>query len=132
MRSLVSGVKYRALTSALRANDKAGVDEALKSYTSVPKRPSSEKGRQSTSSDLATPLHLAVQCAPAPMVEYIISTKKVDLSARNRQGNTALHLAAMQGRDDVVDLLLQQPDLDDSVTNHEGKQVCRSLSSINY
>jgi ankyrin repeat protein len=66
------------------------------------------------------------------MVEYVISSKKVDLSARNRQGNTALHLAAMQGRDDVVDLLLQQPDLDDSVTNHEGKQVRRSLSYINH
>jgi oxysterol-binding protein 1 len=47
----------------------------------------------------------------------------VDLAAKNRQGNTALHLAASQGRDDVVDLLLQQPDIDDSIVNHEGKQV---------
>ena len=66
------------------------------------------------------------------MVEYVISTKKVDLSARNRQGNTALHLAAMQGRDDVVDLLLQQPDIDDSLTNHDGKQVPIAVNYINY
>lgn len=57
------------------------------------------------------------------MVEYLLSQHKVDLSAKNRQGNTALHLAASQGRDDVVDLLLQQPDIDDSLLNHNGKQV---------
>jgi ankyrin repeat protein len=65
------------------------------------------------------------------MVEYVISTGKADLSARNRVGNTALHLAALQGRDDVVDLLLQQPDIDDSVVNHEGKQV-PSPESVNH
>jgi ankyrin repeat protein len=57
------------------------------------------------------------------MVEYLLSKHKVDLSAKNRLGNTALHLAALQGRDDVVDLLLQQPDIDDSLLNHNGKQV---------
>jgi hypothetical protein len=123
---------FQALISALRANDKSGVDEALKSYSATPKRPSSEKGRQSTSVDLATPLHLAVQCASLAMVDYVISTKKVDLSARNRQGNTALHLAAIQGRDDVVDLLLQQPDLDDSLTNHEGKQVTITITRTDH
>jgi len=57
------------------------------------------------------------------MVEYVLSKHTLDLSAKNRVGNTALHLAALQGRDDVVDLLLQQPDIDDSMVNHEGKQV---------
>ena len=57
------------------------------------------------------------------MVEYVLSKHTLDLSAKNRVGNTALHLAALQGRDDVVDLLLQQPDIDDSIVNHEGKQV---------
>jgi oxysterol-binding protein 1 len=57
------------------------------------------------------------------MVEYVLSRRKVDLSAKNKQGNTALHLAAMQGRDDIVDILLQDPDIDDSMTNHAGKQV---------
>lgn len=61
------------------------------------------------------------------MVDYVISRQTIDLSAKNRQGNTALHLAAMQGRDDVVELLLQQPDIDDSMTNYEGKQVNLSL-----
>jgi oxysterol-binding protein 1 len=109
----------------LRANDTSGVDEALRTYTVPQKRPSSEKVRVSSAptSDLSTPLHLAVQCAPTSMVEYLLSKHKVDLSAKNRLGNTALHLAALQGRDDVVDLLLQQPDIDDSLLNHNGKQV---------
>jgi ankyrin repeat protein len=112
------------LLIALRANDKPGVDDALKAYTPIQRRASSEKGRPSMSSnELATPLHLAVQCATTPMVEYVISKRAVDLSAKNRQGNTALHLAAMQGRDDVVEMLLQEPDIDDSITNHEAKQV---------
>ena len=72
---------------------------------------------------MTTPLHLAVQCAPTSMVEYVVSQGKVDLSAKTKHGNTALHLAAMQGRDDVVDLILQQPNIDDSLTNHDGKQV---------
>jgi oxysterol-binding protein 1 len=114
---------------ALRTNDKPGVDDALKTHFTHQRQPSFERSRQSSSSlsDLATPLHLAVQCAPTSMIEYVLSKHNVDLSARNRQGNTALHIAAVQGREDVVDMLLQQPDIDDSVLNHEGKQVCRSF-----
>ena len=119
---------------ALRANDKVAVDEALKSYSSSPKRSSSDKGRplSLTSGDLATPLHLAVQCAPTSMVEYLLSTRKVDLNAKTRQGNTALHYAAAQGRDDVVDMLLQKPDIDDTVVNHDGKQVHIRHSLTNF
>jgi len=89
------------------------------------KRMSLDKNRPGgpTTYDVATPLHLAVQCAPTSMVEYILSKRKGDLSARDKRGNTALHLAAQQGRDDVVMLLLQEPDIDDSVANNEGKQV---------
>jgi ankyrin repeat protein len=59
------------------------------------------------------------------MVEYFIQQAriKIDLSAKNRVGNTALHLPALQRRDDVVDILLQLPDIHGSVVNHEGKQV---------
>ena len=64
------------------------------------------------------------------MVEYILTKHKLDLSAKNRQGNTALHLAASQGRDDVVELLLEQEDIDDSIVNHESKQVMISGCSI--
>jgi oxysterol-binding protein 1 len=115
---------------ALRANDTSGVDEVLRNYSALPRRPSSEKTRQLSISSNEFALHLAVQCAAASMVEYIISKRKVDLSAKNRHGNTALHLAASQGRDDVVELLLFQPDIDDSIINHEGKQVPIIFDSI--
>jgi oxysterol-binding protein 1 len=116
--------RYRS-PKALRANDKAGVNDALKSYISSFKRPSLEKNRQATTSgnEIATPLHLAVQCAPTAMVEYIISKGIVDLRAKYKHGNTALHFAAMQGREDVVELLLREPDVDDTATNNQGKQV---------
>jgi oxysterol-binding protein 1 len=119
--------------TALRSNDKPGVDDALKTYTIPTKRQSFEKGRQSvgSSNEVATPLHLAVQCAPASMVEYVLSQHKVDLSAKCRNGNTALHLAALQGRDDVVDLLLSDPEIDDSILNNDGKQVFIVYNSIN-
>jgi oxysterol-binding protein 1 len=101
------------------------VDDALRAYAIPTKRQSFEIGRQSSGSlnEIATPLHLAVQCAPTSMVEYVLSQHKVDLSAKNRQGNTALHLAALQGRDDAVELLLSEPEIDDSILNHDGKQV---------
>jgi oxysterol-binding protein 1 len=108
---------------ALRANDRASVDEALKLYASSSKCSSLERPRQTIANDMPTPLHLAIQCAPAQMVEYILSKGTIDLNAKNKQGNTVLHLAAMQGRDDVVELLLLQPDIDDSIVNNQGKQV---------
>jgi ankyrin repeat protein len=65
------------------------------------------------------------------MVEYLLSTHKLDLSAKNKQGYTALHLAALQGRDDVVELLLQREDIDDSIVGYDGKQVIIAFRSIN-
>ena len=65
------------------------------------------------------------------MVAYIVSKGVVELSARNKSGNTALHLAAMQGRDDVVELLLDHPDIDDSIVNNAGKQVIIMLANSN-
>ena len=65
------------------------------------------------------------------MVEHVLSQGKIDLSAKNRLGNTALHLAALQGRDDVVDLLLAEPEIDDSIVNQDGKQAFIALDQIN-
>jgi oxysterol-binding protein 1 len=129
---LLEGISAcESLITALRANDRAAVDDALQLYAATQKRQSSEKGRPSMSStgDATTPLHLAVQCAPTSMVEYIVSQGKVDLSAKSKQGNTALHLVASQGREDVVEILLQHPDIDDSLANHEGKQVINHTDS---
>ena len=74
-----------------------------------------------------TIVHLAIQCTDQPVVEQIISVAKsspkstVDLNARDKDGNTALHLAAMLGRASTVRLLLDQPDVDDSLVNYQRK-----------
>jgi oxysterol-binding protein 1 len=68
-------------------------------------------------------LHLAVQCAEIPVVEYVLSdgAGTIDINARDKDGNTALHLAAQQGRGPVVRLLLEQPDINDALPNFHGR-----------
>ncbi|KAF9928121.1 hypothetical protein FBU30_002623 [Linnemannia zychae] len=71
-----------------------------------------------------TPVHLAVQCATYPVVEYVINnTPQVDLNARDPHGSTALHIASSMGRLDVVKLLLSKNEVNDGITDHKGKSA---------
>ena len=69
-------------------------------------------------------LHLAVQCAELPVIEFVLSNataapdSPIDINGRDRDGNTPLHLAATLGRTPVVRLLLDQPGINDSITNY--------------
>lgn len=45
----------------------------------------------------------------------------IDINARDKDGNTALHLAAAQGRAPLVHLLLNQPGINDSIANYQGR-----------
>lgn len=116
--------KFRAV-EALRNGDTASISKAL--------RDTAEGGpRQSTSSisagasgalDDTTILHLAIQCAEFPVIEYVLSdgAGSLDLNARDKEGNTPLHVAATQGRTPVVKLLLEQKEINDAVPNGQGK-----------
>jgi len=68
-------------------------------------------------------LHLAIQCAEQPVVEYVLSdgAGTIDINARDKEGNTALHVAAQQGRGPIVRLLLDQPGINDSIPNYQGR-----------
>lgn len=72
-------------------------------------------------------LHLAIQCAEMPVIEFVLSNATpgsdgaVDINGRDRDGNTPLHLAATLGRAPVVRMLLDQPGINDSVTNYQGQ-----------
>ncbi|KAL2158339.1 hypothetical protein VTH06DRAFT_4387 [Thermothelomyces fergusii] len=69
-----------------------------------------------------TILHLAIQCAEQPVIEYVLSdgAGSLDINARDKDGNTPLHLAAAQGRTQVVKLLLENKDINDAIANHQG------------
>nr|POF23977.1 oxysterol-binding protein like c2f12.05c [Quercus suber] len=71
-----------------------------------------------------TILHLAIQCAEVSVIEHILSaanTSPTDLNARDREGNTPLHIAAQLGRAPIVKLLLEKPTVNDAIHNYQGK-----------
>lgn len=122
--SLEQSVKKFRVVEALRSGDTASITRAI--------RETSDGSRMSIASisstsniglDDTTILHLAIQCAEFPVVEYVLSdgAGTIDVNARDKDGNTPLHIAASQGRTPVVKLLLEQKDINDSITNTQGK-----------
>ncbi len=57
------------------------------------------------------------------MVEYVLSdgVGSIDINTRDRDGNTPLHLAAIQGRSQVVKMLLERKDINDAIANNQGR-----------
>ena len=69
-----------------------------------------------------TILHLAIQCAEPQVVDFVISNGgDLDINVTDREGNTPLHLAAQLGRFPVVKHLLEQPGINDAISNHQGR-----------
>lgn len=92
-------------------------------------------------------LHYAIQVAPFPLIKEIIAKNvepidpgvpqenrlplELDLNEQDNRGNTPLHLAAFQSRTDVVSLLMDQPSINDCVTNDVNLQpyeLCRNAA----
>lgn len=124
--SLEQSVRKFRVVEALRNGDTASISKAI--------RETSENGpRMSISSftttggggafDDTTILHLAIQCAEYTVIEYVLSDGQgsIDVNARDKDGNTPLHIAAMNGRTPLVKLLLEQKDINDAIANAQGK-----------
>ncbi len=105
--------KFRTF-EALRSGDTARISKTIREISDP---------THSGSLEDTTILHLAIQCAELPVVEFVISdgAAVIDVNAKDKDGNTPLHIAAMQGRGPIVKLLLEQPSINDSVANHQGK-----------
>jgi oxysterol-binding protein 1 len=107
--SIEDSVRTFRAFEVLRSGDTAAISKALKEASS-----SQTPG--------TTILHLAIQCAEPQVVEYVLLNGGArDVNSRDKEGNTPLHLAAQLGRTPIVKQLLQQPDVNESVANHQGR-----------
>lgn len=126
--SIEQSVKLFRVFESLRNGDTAAISKAIREQAAP------ADGDQSSSS-LSLPgrsegtsiLHLAIQCAELPVIEFVLSNATpspdsiIDINGRDRDGNTPLHLAATLGRTPVVRMLLDQPNINDSITNYHGQ-----------
>jgi Ankyrin repeats (3 copies) len=107
--SIEDSVRIFRVFEVLRSGETAAISNALKDASSN-KIPGT------------TILHLAIQCAEPQVVDYVLSNGGAsDVNSRDKEGNTPLHLAAQLGRNTIVKLLLQQPDINESIANHQGR-----------
>jgi hypothetical protein len=106
--SIEQSVRLFKVFEALRNGDTAAISRAA-------------KGDDNMKLEGTSILHLAIQCAELPVIEFVLSQQAADVNARDRDGNTPLHVAAQLGRVPVVKLLLDQKDVNDAVTNYQGK-----------
>lgn len=120
--SIEASVKKFRIFEALRSGDTASISKAIRecdgTRVSTPSVNGPSGGLEGT-----TILHLAIQCSELPVVEYVLSdgAGTIDVNARDKEGNTPLHLAAAQGRGQIVRLLLEQPGINDSIANYQGR-----------
>lgn len=130
-KSVEETVKIFRLYEALRSGDTAFISKTLRG---VVDKNSTETVSPSVRSQI---LHLAIQCAELPVIEYILlhtsptsppaassALPFLDINTRDKTtGNTPLHVAAQLARQDVITVLLAQPTINDAIQNFQGKSA---------
>jgi ankyrin repeat protein len=131
-KSVEDTVRTFRLYEALRNGDTAAISRAIRHTLDGPNHRASLGSLPNAGGidiNKSSILHLAVQCAELPVIEYILSNTSsnpntgskpyLDINGRDvASGNTPLHIAAHLGRTDVVNLLLKQVDINDSLHNY--------------
>ena len=120
-KSLEQSVKLFRIFEALKNGDQPTILKALQgSQAGV-------KDAAAGSLEGTSILHLAVQCADLPILKFILDQsaegkgRYVNVNARDRNGNTPLHIAASLGRNTAVRMLLDQEDVISSISNYRGQ-----------
>jgi oxysterol-binding protein 1 len=123
--SLEQSVRKFRIVEALRSGDTASISKAIRETAEGGPRASTSSATTTSAGPLddTTILHLAIQCAEFPVVEYVLSdgAAYLDVNAKDKDGNTPLHIAASQGRTQIVRLLLEQKDINDAMPNYHGR-----------
>lgn len=65
------------------------------------------------------PLFPAIFNKRLDIVEVILRTQLYNINHQNYEGNTALHMAARNGCQNIVEYLLKQPDIDPTMKNND-------------
>ena len=108
--SIDDSVRTFRVFEVLRSKDSAAISKAI------------AENQPSNAIPGTTILHLAIQCAEPAVVDQVLhESKSLDINAQDREGNTALHLAAQLGRSPVVKTLSEQKDVNDAIVNKYGK-----------
>jgi len=127
--SIEQSVKLFRVFESLRNGDTTAIAKAIReqSAPSDSEEPRSSLSLPSARTEGTSILHLAIQCAEMPVIEFVLSNatanadSPIDINGRDRDGNTPLHLAATLGRAPVVRTLLEQPGINDSIINYNGQ-----------
>ena len=127
--SIEQSVKLFRVFESLRNGDTAAISKAIREQagTAETDQSSSSLSLPNARTEGTSILHLAIQCAEAPVIEFVLSNATpgpdsvIDINGRDRDGNTPLHLAATLGRTPIVRMLLDRPDINDSITNYIGQ-----------
>jgi len=96
----------------------------LKNYTDSRSRQTDEDKPSSGTMCGNTEIHFAVLFNSLSQVKYFVEKKKININTKNDNGDTPLFLAYKKDpNSEVTGYLLQQPDIDATITNNQGQSV---------
>lgn len=115
------------LLAALRSGDPALIHPFL-TEIGKDRRASLESSAEGIDTAAAA-LHLAIHCASISTIQMLLSHRAISPNGIHPpgMGTTPLHLAASLGRADVVSLLLEQENIDDTIRDAQGR-TCRDVA----